>query len=277
MAIIPDECKFHVVSESVDTADRGSKLAQSKRKSITMADIVETIPSSPTIFTRGADSGGGGYCSVVAYNKGPSACDVNIVQGKYSTISGGHRNKERLVVGDATNLYGNTISGGENNNIQSWDTSYNYGGTIGGGAFNALCNPGYRVSYSTISGGLNSRINDSYYSTISGGGSNGISNESHKSSISGGYLNTIYNNSVYSTIGGGQFNYISAGGGHASIPGGTYNRVTNYKSHILGNDINSDRDCATFVNNLSIKSIPVSSAGLPSGSVWNNAGVLNIV
>jgi len=255
MAIIPDECKFHVVSESVDTADRGSKLAQSKRKSITMADIVETIPSSPTIFTRGADSGGGGYCSVVAYNKGPSACDVNIVQGKYSTISGGRRNKERLVVGDATNLYGNTISGGENNNIQSWDTSYNYGGTIGGGAFNA----------------------DSYYSTISGGGSNGISNESHKSSISGGYLNTIYNNSVYSTIGGGQFNYISAGGGHASIPGGTYNRVTNYKSHILGNDINSDRDCATFVNNLSIKSIPVSSAGLPSGSVWNNAGVLNIV
>ena len=277
MAIIPDECKFHVVSESVDTTDRGSKLAQSKRKSITMADIVETIPSGPTIFTRGADFGGGGYCSIVAYNKGSAACSVNIVQGNYSTISGGQRNKEILVVGDASNLYCNTISGGSNNRICSWDTSYNYSGSIGGGAFNTICNSEFKVSYSTISGGLNSSIDSSYYSTVSGGGSNFIAQESNKSTISGGYLNGIYNNSVYSTIGGGQFNYISAGGGYASIPGGTDNRVTNYKSHILGNDINSDRDCATFVNNLSIKSIPVSSAGLPSGSVWNNSGVLNIV
>ena len=34
MAIIPDECKFHVVSENVNTVDKGSKLAQSKRESI---------------------------------------------------------------------------------------------------------------------------------------------------------------------------------------------------------------------------------------------------
>lgn len=273
MAIIPNECKFHVVSESVDTVDRGSKLAQSKRESITMADIIETIPSSPTIFTRGADSGGGGTLSVVAYNQG---AQCNIVEGNYSTISGGRGNKEQLVVGDASNLYYNTISGGRGNNIQSWNTSYNYGGTIGGGSSNKICNPGYRVSYATISGGSANIISDSYYSSISGGSSNGIFSESHKSSILGGYINQIYNNSVYSTIGGGQFNYID-GGSHASIPGGTYNRVTNYKSHVLGNDITSDRDCATFVNNLSIKSIPTSSAGLPSGSVWNNGGVLNIV
>jgi hypothetical protein len=32
-----------------------------------------------------------------------------------------------------------------------------------------------------------------------------------------------------------------------------------------------------FTQNLSIKDIPISSFGLPSGSVWSNSGVLNIV
>ncbi len=275
MAIIPNQCKFHVVSESVDTTDKGSAQFQSQRASVSMQDIIDTIPGGPTIFTRGADSGGGGTLSVVAYNQGATQC--NIVQGNYSTISGGRANQEQLIVGDATNLYYNTISGGEFNQIQSWNTSYNYGGTIGGGTQNKICNPAYRVSYATIAGGNNNRVKDSYYSTVVGGSSNTVADQSHKSTVTGGYINSIYNYSVYSSIGGGTFNYISAGGGHASIPGGTYNRVTNYKSHILGNNITSDRDCTTFVNNLSIKSIPVSSAGLPAGSVWNNGGVLNIV
>ena len=46
---------------------------------------------------------------------------------------------------------------------------------------------------------------------------------------------------------------------------------------IVGSNIVADRACATFVNNLSIKNIPTSSAGLPSGSVWSNGNVLTIV
>ena len=46
---------------------------------------------------------------------------------------------------------------------------------------------------------------------------------------------------------------------------------------IVGSSITADRACATFVNNLSIKNIPTASAGLPSGSVWSNGGVLTIV
>jgi hypothetical protein len=46
---------------------------------------------------------------------------------------------------------------------------------------------------------------------------------------------------------------------------------------IVGNGITADRVCTTFVNNLSIKNIPTSSAGLPSGSVWSNLGILTIV
>ena len=46
---------------------------------------------------------------------------------------------------------------------------------------------------------------------------------------------------------------------------------------IVGSNITADRVCTTFVNNLSIKNIPTSSAGLPSGAVWSNAGALTIV
>jgi len=41
--------------------------------------------------------------------------------------------------------------------------------------------------------------------------------------------------------------------------------------------ITTDRTNTLFVNNLSIKSIPTSSAGLPAGSVWNDTGTLKIV
>jgi hypothetical protein len=46
---------------------------------------------------------------------------------------------------------------------------------------------------------------------------------------------------------------------------------------IVGSNITANRVCATFVNNLSIMTIPTSSAGLPSGAVWRNGTVLEIV
>jgi hypothetical protein len=48
-------------------------------------------------------------------------------------------------------------------------------------------------------------------------------------------------------------------------------------AYVFGDAIVADRVKTMFVNNLSIKTIPISSAGLPSGSVWSNSGVLNIV
>jgi hypothetical protein len=46
---------------------------------------------------------------------------------------------------------------------------------------------------------------------------------------------------------------------------------------IVGDNICANRACATFMNNLSIMNIPASSAGLPSGAVWSNLGILTIV
>jgi hypothetical protein len=48
-------------------------------------------------------------------------------------------------------------------------------------------------------------------------------------------------------------------------------------AYVFGEAIVANRVKTTFVNNLSITTIPTSSAGLPSGSVWSNSGVLNIV
>jgi len=46
---------------------------------------------------------------------------------------------------------------------------------------------------------------------------------------------------------------------------------------IVGDGITADRDCSTFVNNLSITDIPTSDVGLPSGSIWSDGGNLKIV
>jgi hypothetical protein len=46
---------------------------------------------------------------------------------------------------------------------------------------------------------------------------------------------------------------------------------------MIGSGLTANRANATFVENLSIMCIPTSSAGLPSGAVWSNSGVLEII
>jgi hypothetical protein len=59
--------------------------------------------------------------------------------------------------------------------------------------------------------------------------------------------------------------------------GGRENNTCNFaNAMIVGDGITADRACTTFVNNLSIKNIPTSAAGLPSGSVYSNLGILTI-
>ena len=125
-----------------------------------------------------------------------------------------------------------------------------------------------------------------YYNSI-------IGNYAPRSIIVGGADNTIDNGNT-SVIGGGRYNAINGAyhsgimsgkcnvinGGYASVQtilGGYNNTNGSYESHVLGSNITTDRVCTAFVNNLSIKSIPTVVTGLPAGSVWNNAGVLNIV
>ena len=92
--------------------------------------------------------------------------------------------------------------------------------------------------------------------------------------IGGGLQNSVSGN--YSFTGGGANNTTS--GTASGILGGCSNTTNaNNCAFIVGSNITADRVCATFVNNLSIKNIPTASAGLPSGSVWRNGTVLEIV
>jgi hypothetical protein len=77
-------------------------------------------------------------------------------------------------------------------------------------------------------------------------------------------------------VGGGRQNVASSIA--SAILGGRSNNTSTFAcAMIVGSNITADRVCTTFVNNLSIKTIPTSSAGLPSGSVWRNGTVLEIV
>jgi hypothetical protein len=92
--------------------------------------------------------------------------------------------------------------------------------------------------------------------------------------IGGGFLNIV--GGVSSTIGGGCRN--NATGSYSTIVGGLCNNDNSLsKVVIAGSNITADRVCSTFVNNLSIKNIPSSSAGLPSGSIYRIGNSVCIV
>ena len=133
--------------------------------------------------------------------------------------------------------------------------------------------------YSSISGGCCNLIKDcSSYSFISSGVSNVINDNSCYSSINSGKENTLIDNSCYSSINAGYLNTITNTSQFSSIVGGKQNIINDKDiSFIIGGNITADRDCTTFVNNLSITDIPTSDVGLPSGSIWRDGVNLKIV
>jgi len=124
----------------------------------------------------------------------------------------------------------------------------------------------------SVIGGGDYNTNRGCYSVIAGGCANTTSAKS--SVVSGGHGNIA--DKDYAFVGGGQNN--RANGEHSSVLGGQNNSTKEYtNAHIVGSNIEADRNDTTFVNNLSIKDIPTSSKNLPKGSIWSNKGVLTIV
>lgn len=124
----------------------------------------------------------------------------------------------------------------------------------------------------SVIGGGDYNTNRGDFSVIAGGCANTTSAKS--SVVSGGHGNIA--DKDYAFVGGGQNN--RANGEHSSVVGGQNNSTKEYtNAHIVGSNIEADRNDTTFVNNLSIKDIPTSSKNLPKGSIWSNKGVLTIV
>lgn len=175
--------------------------------------------------------------------------------------------------GEITDSQRSVMGGGQNNTINNSVQSFLGGGDsnnifnstqafIGGGARNNAT----ASSLSSIIGGEENIIKQSFWSTIGGGSENVID-------IASGVMASNYN-----VVAGGSGNEILGDSIGSGILGGLNNTINNSSStFIIGNVITADRGNTTFVNNLSIKSIPTSSAGLPSGSVWNDGGTLKIV
>jgi hypothetical protein len=75
---------------------------------------------------------------------------------------------------------------------------------------------------------------------------------------------------------GGAFNTASAY--RSAILGGEFNNTSSFcKAMIVGSNITADRTCTTFINALSMKTAPTSSAGLPAGTVWVDTTAGNVL
>jgi hypothetical protein len=128
--------------------------------------------------------------------------------------------------------------------------------------------------YVTTASGLHSTASGAV-TTASGQHSTASGNSSTASgcySFASGLCTTA--SGSYSTAFGSQ---TTASGLYSFVYG--FNSIDNGNTfaYVFGENIVADRIKTLFVNNLSIKNAPTSSAGLPSGSVWSNSGVLNIV
>ncbi len=251
MATIPSTQKFHTVSAEVDTENRGSETANSRREVFTMQDIVDTAGAGiPSIFEEGSFPGSGQETSTQRVGSS------NEANKPYATVSGGESNTAEgfhaTVGGGKGNLASNTTNPG--------------GSTVGGGVDNISSGLS-----STVAGGNN---NDATGSRSAVGGGIGNTASGSSSGVFGGNSNSATGQSAF--IGGGTQN--DADSDYSTIIGGDNNDTLTFNnSHLIGSNLESDRADCTFVENLSIKSIPTSATGLPSGSIWSNAGVLNIV
>jgi hypothetical protein len=177
----------------------------------------------------------------------------NTASGEYSTISGGYEN--------TASGYASTVSGGYQN-----ETRCSYS-TVSGGYQNTVLGRS-----STISGGYDNTVSG-YYSIINGGCRNTISGT--YSTISGGYDNTALGDR--SIINGGGNNTVANTSNNSSILGGFSNVVTNANAHVIGSGISSTADDTLHINSLHFSNIPTSSAGLATGMVWSDSGMLCIV
>lgn len=203
----------------------------------------------------------------------------NIAYANWSTVAGGNTNK---ICASAT---GSFIGGGSNNTANTSTCN----SSIVGGAYNSMTSSS---CYNATIGGYGN-TNSGWYNFIGVGTSNyitssagtcwstivgGQGNEVCDGILYGAILNGAYNctaSGYYSTIINGSSNSVSAA--YGTIINGYLNCVQHSYSTIAGCAITTDRSHTLFVNNLSIKSIPTSSAGLPAGSVYSDSCTLKIV
>ena len=221
------------------------------------------------------------------FNKILSAT-ANCVDTVHSSLAGGCYN---LICG----VQFGTIPGGAFNRVDNGAQIVVGGGIAAGGAFNIVSSEDGSIlagrsntvtgCRSSIIGGTSNNV-----SGFSSGIFNGCGNivSSCYSSVLGGSNNTacLSYSAVFNgccNVSAGSFSSVLAGanncaiGAYSTIFGGQLNSATCANSAVFGCGITTSMACALHVNRLVLTNLPTSSAGLPSGAVWNDLGTLKIV
>ena len=125
------------------------------------------------------------------------------------------------------------------------------------------------------------------YGTASGNYSiaiQGIASGDSSVAINGGTASGYYSVAIKTGLSScsayGEQSFVIGNGGQTtalSAFAGVINAGIANHQNVVCIQANSNRDSAVFVNELSIMNIPTSAAGLPTGAVWRNGTVLNIV
>lgn len=254
-----------------------------------------TVDGIDSAITGGLNNTVSDSCSNISGGVG------NNVSGNSSGIGSGNNNtvsdRRSFIGGGVSNTNSgrrSTLAGGCSNDLTN-DSAF-----IGAGTNNTN---GGQTSF--IGAGFNNTINNVARAAIVVGRNNVLNTGSNCSGIFSGQNNEI--TGINSFIANGESNTINSSGGYAALVTGEDNLVTGKYStivngfgntasgthsfvtgdsntdagfqnvNILGKNISASRENTTFVNNLNIESIPTSSAGLPSGAVWNDSGTLKIV
>lgn len=241
------------------------------------------------------------YSSIVGGREnGASGPNTSIINSAFSNINEGNYT---TIVGGFTNYIDNSSNsimlGGQNNEILNSDdanmlgaasanigTSSNSilinsgGGSIENSSDSVMLTAGSEISVASEE----SFIGTGTLNVISGTSSNSAILVSEGSDILNSENSVILNSglstiedSFNSVILNGTGNNIGLNATQSVIMGGGDNTVAHNNSIVLGHDITTTRANTTYVNNLNIKDIPTSSAGLNTGDVWNDGGVLTIV
>ena len=209
-------------------------------------------------ISGGQASGGFSMASMTGSAQGHGSIALGYASRAGNSDGGSPYGDGQIAIGTNSYAYGQ-FGMALGSNAFSNATASGYSGIAIGGGSTASGEYSLAMNFATASGDSSVAINggtaSGYYSVAIQSGYGPCTAAGEQSFVIGNLCSTTALAPYSGVIGSGVANHQSAICIHA----------------------NSNRENAVFVNQLSIMSIPTSAAGLPSGAVWRNGTVLNIV
>jgi trimeric autotransporter adhesin len=207
-------------------------------------------------FSGGQATGGRSMASMTGVAAGHGSIALGYASRAGNADGGSPYGDGQIAIGTNSYAYGQFGMALGSNSFGNVTASGDYSTAIGGG--------------STASGEYSLAMN---FATASGDSSVAING-----GTASGYYSVAISSGISPCTASGEQSFAIGVSclASADFSGVIGNGVASHQGAICIN-ASSNRETAVFVNQLSIMSIPTSAAGLPSGAVWRNGTVLNIV